>query len=99
RGGLAVGRDAVLLGLGGALAGALAAATLDHYLFNLTYPHMSSLLWLYIGLAVAAALVERAAPAAATQGDRSGKSNMVERDSGQEIADRGAAPEGFKELV
>ncbi|MFZ1632167.1 MAG: O-antigen ligase family protein [Anaerolineae bacterium] len=99
RGGLAVGRDAVLLGLVGALAGALAAATLDHYLFNLTYPHMSSLLWLYIGLAVAAALVERAAPAAATQGDRSGKSNMVERDSGQEIADRGAAPEGFKELV
>ena len=70
RRGLAAGRDAVLLGLGGALAGALAAATLDHYLFNLTYPHMSSLLWLTIGLAVAAALVERAAPAAATQEDR-----------------------------
>jgi hypothetical protein len=69
RRGLAAGRDAVLLGLGGALAGALAAAALDHYLFNLTYPHMSSLLWLYIGLAVAAALVERAAPAAATKED------------------------------
>lgn len=50
-------RDAVLLGL----AGALAAAALDHYLFNLTYPHMSSLFWLYMGLAVAAVLVERSA--------------------------------------
>lgn len=69
RRGLAAGRDAILLGLGGALAGALAAAALDHYLFNLTYPHMSSLLWLYIGLAVAAALVERAAPAATTKED------------------------------
>ncbi len=61
RGGLTTGRDAVLLGLGGALAGALAAAALDHYLFNLTYPHMSSLFWLYMGLAVAAVLVERSA--------------------------------------
>ena len=75
RRGLAAGRDAVLLGLGGALAGALAAATLDHYLFNLTYPHMSSLLWLYLGLAVAAALVEQpgAQPSHAPHPDHLGR--------------------------
>ncbi|MDH7487438.1 MAG: O-antigen ligase family protein [Anaerolineae bacterium] len=43
--------EAILLGLSGALAGVLAAGVLDHYLFNLNYPHMAALFWLYVGLA------------------------------------------------
>ena len=54
-------REALLLGLGGALAGVLVSGLLDHYLFNLAYPHMVSLFWIYVGLAVAAILLERAA--------------------------------------
>ena len=54
-------REALLLGLGGAIAGVLVSGLLDHYLFNLAYPHMVSLFWIYVGLAVAAILMERAA--------------------------------------
>ncbi len=61
RRGLPSGRDSIILGLIGALAGVLVAGVFDHYLFNLTYPHMSSLFWLMAGLAVAAGLVEREA--------------------------------------
>jgi len=46
--------EAILLGLGGALTGVLVAGVLDHYLFNLVYPHMASLFWLYVGLAMVA---------------------------------------------
>ncbi len=52
-------REALLLGLGGGLAGVLSSAVLDHYLFNLAYPHMTSLFWLFVGLATAAILIER----------------------------------------
>jgi hypothetical protein len=54
-------REALLLGLGGAIAGVLVSGMLDHYLFNLAYPHMVSLFWIYVGLAVAAMLMERTA--------------------------------------
>lgn len=54
-------REALLLGLGGAIAGVLVSGLLDHYLFNLAYPHMVSLFWIYVGLAVAAILMERVA--------------------------------------
>ncbi len=49
--------EAVLLGVGAAVAGVLVSGILDHYLFNLVYPHMSVMLWTYIGLGVAAALL------------------------------------------
>ncbi len=52
-------RDALLLGLSGAVAGVLVSGVLDHYLFNLAYPHMVSLFWIYVGLAVATILLER----------------------------------------
>jgi hypothetical protein len=52
-------REALLLGLGGGIAGVLASGVLDHYLFNLAYPHMTSLFWIMVGLAVAAILIER----------------------------------------
>ena len=53
-------REALLLGLSGAVAGVLVSGVLDHYLFNLAYPHMVSLFWIYVGLAVATILLERA---------------------------------------
>jgi hypothetical protein len=52
-------RAALLLGLSGAVAGVLVSGVLDHYLFNLAYPHMVSLFWIYVGLAVATVLIER----------------------------------------
>ncbi len=42
--------EAILLGVLGAIIGLLAAGILDHYLFNLTYPHMTSLFWILIGI-------------------------------------------------
>ncbi len=49
--------EAILLGLGGAVLGALVSGIFDHYWFNLTYPHMTVLFWLYVGLAMATVLV------------------------------------------
>lgn len=46
--------EALLLGLGGALIGALVGGVFDHYLFNLVYPHMSVMLWTFIGLGMVA---------------------------------------------
>jgi polysaccharide biosynthesis protein PslJ len=58
RQGYAPGLEAILLGLGGAIAGALVSGIFDHYWFNMTYPHMSVLFWLYVGLAVATMLIQ-----------------------------------------
>jgi O-antigen ligase len=46
------GLEAILLGLTGALAGILVAGILDHYFFNLSFPHSVSVFWLYLGLAM-----------------------------------------------
>ena len=51
--------EAVLMGVGAAVAGVLVSGVLDHYLFNLVYPHMSVIFWAYIGLGMAAALLAR----------------------------------------
>jgi len=45
--------EAILLGLGGAILGALVSGIFDHYWFNMSYPHMTVLFWLYMGLASA----------------------------------------------
>lgn len=50
------GQEALLLGLVGAVAGALVSGIFDHYWFNMTYPHMTVLLWLYMGLGMAVIL-------------------------------------------
>jgi polysaccharide biosynthesis protein PslJ len=42
--------EPILLGTCLAVAGALVAGTLDHYLFNLDFPHAAALLWLMVGL-------------------------------------------------
>ena len=50
--------ESILLGLVTALAGAMVAGILDHYLFNLNFPHAVALFWLWLGLAMAATMVE-----------------------------------------
>jgi hypothetical protein len=50
--------EAILLGLASAVLGALVSGIFDHYWFNMTYPHMTVLLWLYLGLAAATILVQ-----------------------------------------
>ena len=45
----------ILLGIQLALAGALVGGIFDHYLFNINFPHMSAVFWLFIGLGLAAA--------------------------------------------
>jgi len=47
--------ESILLGYGGALVGAMVGGVFDHYLFNMVYPHMATLFWLYIGLGAATA--------------------------------------------
>lgn len=44
--------ESVLLGLVAALVGALVAGILDHYFFNLQFPHTVTLFWFFMGLAV-----------------------------------------------
>jgi polysaccharide biosynthesis protein PslJ len=45
-------REALLLGVGGAILAALIGGFFDHYLFNLVYPHMSTLFWILLGLGI-----------------------------------------------
>jgi O-antigen ligase len=46
-------REALLLGVGGATLAAMVGGFFDHYLFNLVYPHMSTLFWILLGLGIA----------------------------------------------
>ena len=58
RAGVATEREALLLGFCGGILGALVSGIGDHYWFNLTYPHMTVVFWLFIGLAVATVHIE-----------------------------------------
>lgn len=49
--------EPILLGMVGAVLGALVSGIFDHYWFNMTYPHMTVLFWLYLGMATATILV------------------------------------------
>jgi len=40
----------ILLGVAGALLGAMIGGLTDHYFFNLQFPHSVALFWLYVGL-------------------------------------------------
>ena len=44
----------ILLGVAGALLGAMVGGLTDHYFFNLAFPHSVALFWLYVGLGMAA---------------------------------------------
>jgi uncharacterized membrane protein len=59
RAGVAPEREALLLGFGGSILGALVSGMGDHYWFNLTYPHMTVAFWLSVSLTVATILIER----------------------------------------
>ena len=58
RAGVAPEREALLLGFCGAILGALVSGIGDHYWFNLTYPHMTVVFWLFIGLGIAVVHIE-----------------------------------------
>ena len=45
--------EPVLLGTGLAVVGAMSGGLLDHYLFNIDFPHAAALLWLVVGLGTA----------------------------------------------
>lgn len=45
--------EAILLGLLAAIVGAMVGGIVDHYFFNLDFPHSVSLFWLYVGLTTA----------------------------------------------
>jgi polysaccharide biosynthesis protein PslJ len=47
--------EAVILGAATAVMAGLVAGILDHYLFNLSFPHAAALLWVTVALGVAAA--------------------------------------------
>lgn len=59
RAGVAPEREALFLGFGGAVLGALVSGLADHYWFNLIYPHMTVAFWLFVGMTVATILIER----------------------------------------
>ncbi len=59
RAGVAPEREALLLGFCGAILGALVSGIGDHYWFNLTYPHMTVVFWLFIGLAISTIHIEK----------------------------------------
>lgn len=65
RRGVSPALEPILLGYGGAILGVLVSGVFDHYWFNMTYPHMTVLLWLYLGMATATVLVQRAGEDAA----------------------------------
>ncbi len=58
RQGIAVEREAIILGFGGTVLGVLVSGLADHYWFNLTYPHMTVLFWLYLAMATATILIQ-----------------------------------------
>jgi hypothetical protein len=47
------GLEAILLGLAASLVGILVGGLLDHYFFNLSFPHSVSIFWMFLGLAMA----------------------------------------------
>jgi hypothetical protein len=55
--------EAVILGCETAVMAGLVAGVLDHYLFNLAFPHASALLWVTIAIGVAAARAAERGPA------------------------------------
>jgi len=50
--------EPLLLGYAGAVVGALVSGIFDHYWFNMTYPHMTVLFWLFVGMATAVMLIQ-----------------------------------------
>ncbi len=69
--------EPLLFGLGGALLGAMVGGLVDHYFFNLDFPHSVSLFWLYTALTVVT--IRLSEEAGAKAGDRGGAEKLVGR--------------------
>jgi len=61
--------EPLLLGLAGALLGAMVGGLVDHYFFNLDFPHSVSLFWLYAALTVVAIRIGQEAEEKAEQAE------------------------------
>jgi polysaccharide biosynthesis protein PslJ len=62
--------EGIVLGLSASVAGILVGGLLDHYFFNLAFPHSISIVWAYLGLTMAAIrLGAQAAPARQAPGE------------------------------
>ena len=57
--------DPILLGALAAVLGALVGGIFDHYFFNLDFPHSVTLFWLFVGLAMSGARLQRLTAVAA----------------------------------
>jgi len=73
RRGFSARMEPIALGLTGAVLGALVSGVFDHYWFNITYPHMTVLLWLFLGLAVAAMEIQARTPPHEEAGPNDGR--------------------------
>jgi O-antigen ligase len=51
------GLESILLGLAASVAGILMGGLLDHYFFNLSFPHSVSIFWIYLGLGMTTVLL------------------------------------------
>jgi uncharacterized membrane protein YedE/YeeE len=60
--------QAMLAGLLAALSAACTAGILDHYFFNLVFPHMAALFWLLAGLVMVIVRLPDEAPVGAPAG-------------------------------
>ena len=76
RRGLTPRMEALLLGYTGAILGALVSGIFDHYWFNMTYPHMTVLFWLYVGMATAVILVAGSAKDGSADDGHVSRSNL-----------------------
>ena len=56
---------ALWLGAHAGLAAALAVGVVDHYFFNLDFPHASTLFWIFVGLCLSATRLATVAPVSA----------------------------------
>lgn len=54
----------ILLGICAALIGAMTAGVVDHYFFNLDFPHSVTLFWIFVGLGVTTMFLANTSPRA-----------------------------------
>jgi O-antigen ligase len=59
---------ALWLGAHAGLAAALAVGVVDHYFFNLDFPHASTFFWIFVGVCLSATRLATAPPASGGEG-------------------------------
>ncbi len=66
------GLEAIVLGLAASIGGILVGGLLDHYFFNLSFPHSVAVFWLFLGLAMTAVRLGTAGSGVPAKGPPSG---------------------------